>query len=111
MPDTPYLLAAIGVSVAVTWGLRALPFAALAPLRASAVLHYLSERMPVGVMVILTVYALRDLPLASPLRAAPTALALAATLALHLWRRNAVLSILGGTAIHVTLASTLFAHP
>lgn len=69
MPDTPYLLAAIGVSAAVTWGLRALPFAALAPLRASAVLHHLSERMPVGVMVILTVYALRDLP--SPARCGP----------------------------------------
>ncbi|MDH6120930.1 branched-chain amino acid transporter permease [Kitasatospora sp. GAS204B] len=111
MPDTPYLLAAIGVSAAVTWGLRALPFAALAPLRASAVLHHLSERMPVGVMVILTVYALRDLPLTSPMRAVPTAVALAATLGLHLWRRNAVLSILGGTAVHVALASTLFAHP
>ncbi|WP_395294051.1 branched-chain amino acid transporter permease [Kitasatospora hibisci] len=110
MPDTPYLLAAIGVSAAVTWGLRALPFAALAPLRASAVLHFLSVRMPVGVMVILTVYSLRDLPVASPLRAAPTLLALAATLGLHLWRRNAVLSILGGTAVHVALASTLFAH-
>ncbi|GAA2782619.1 AzlD domain-containing protein [Kitasatospora sp. CM 4170] len=110
MPDTPYLLAAIGVSAAVTWGLRALPFAALAPLRSSAVLHFLSVRMPVGVMVILTVYSLRDLPLAGPLRATPTLLALAATLGLHLWRRNAVLSILGGTAVHVALASTLFAH-
>ncbi|MFD0349491.1 hypothetical protein ACFQ0M_32605 [Kitasatospora aburaviensis] len=35
---------------------------------------------------------------------------MAATLGLHLWRRNAVLSILGGTAVHVALASTLFAH-
>ncbi|MFD0349492.1 AzlD domain-containing protein [Kitasatospora aburaviensis] len=69
MPDTPYLLAAIGVSAAVTWGLRALPFAALAPLRSSAVLHFLSVRMPVGVMVILTVYSLRDLP--SPARSGP----------------------------------------
>ncbi|MEU6233609.1 AzlD domain-containing protein [Kitasatospora sp. NPDC047058] len=110
MPDTPYLLAAIGVSTAVTWGLRALPFAALAPLRASAVLHHLGARMPVGVMVILTVYSLRDLPLTSPQHAAPALLALAATLGLHLWRRNAVLSILGGTAVHVTLASTLLAH-
>lgn len=29
-------------------------------------------------------------------------------LGLHLWRRNALLSILGGTAVHVTLASTVF---
>ncbi|MFI6849412.1 AzlD domain-containing protein [Kitasatospora sp. NBC_00085] len=105
------MLAAIGVSTAVTWGLRALPFAALAPLRAGATLHCLSARMPVGVMVILTVYPLRDLPLTSPPYAAPTVLGLAATLGLHLWRRNAVLSILGGTAAQVALASTAFAHP
>ena len=30
---------------------------------------------------------------------------MAATLGLHLWRRHAVLSILGGTAVHVALAT------
>ncbi|MFJ9854797.1 branched-chain amino acid transporter permease [Streptomyces sp. NPDC101150] len=106
MPDTPYLLAAVGVCAAVTWALRALPFTALAPLRASAAVHHLSARMPLGVMVILTVYTLRNV---SAVQAPPAALALGATLALHLWRRNAVLSILGGTALHVLLASTVFA--
>jgi branched-subunit amino acid transport protein AzlD len=38
----------------------------------------------------------------------PDILALTATIGLQLWRRNAVLSILGGTAIHAALASTLF---
>jgi transposase len=28
----------------------------------------------------------------------------------HLWGRNAVLRILGGTVVHVALAGTLFAH-
>lgn len=109
MPDTPYLLAAVAASTAVTWGLRALPFAVLAPLRASAAVGYLSARMPLGVMVILIAYTLRDLPLADPARALPDVLALAATVGLHLWRRNAVLSILGGTVIYVVLVSTLFA--
>ncbi|MFI8998150.1 branched-chain amino acid transporter permease [Streptomyces sp. NPDC053542] len=106
MPDTSYVIAAVAVSAAVTWALRALPFAVLAPLRASAAVHYLSARMPVGVMVILTVYTLRDL---TPPDALPIGPALAATLALHFWRRNAVLSILGGTALHVLLAGTVFA--
>ena len=64
--------------------------------------------MPLGVMVILLAYTLRKLPLADPVRALPDILALAITLGLHLWRRNAVLSILGGTASYVALASTLF---
>lgn len=109
MPDTPYLLAAVAISVAVTWGLRALPFAALVPLRTSAVAHYLNAHMPVGVMVILTVYTLRDVPLTAHPYGLPAGLALAVTVALHLWRRNAVLSIFCGTAVHVALVSTLFA--
>ena len=109
MPHTLYLLAAVGVSAAVTWGLRALPFTALARLRASAAVGYLSARMPTGVMVILLAYTLRSLPLADPVQALPDLLALGATVGLHLWRRNAVLSILGGTVIYVALVSTLFA--
>jgi branched-subunit amino acid transport protein AzlD len=103
MPHAPYLIAAVAVSAAVTWGLRALPFTALAPLRASAAVGYLSARMPLGVMVILLAYTLRGLPLTAPARALPDILAVAATVGLHLWRRNAVLSILGGTAVHIAL--------
>jgi branched-subunit amino acid transport protein AzlD len=103
MPHPPYLIAAVAVSAAVTWGLRALPFTVLAPLRASAVVGYLSARMPLGVMVILLGYTLRGLSLAGPAQALPDILAVAVTAGLHLWRRNAVLSILGGTAVHVAL--------
>jgi branched-subunit amino acid transport protein AzlD len=110
MPDIPYLLAAVGVSAAVTWALRALPFAALTPLRASATVRYLSARMPAGVMVILLVYCLRDLPVRDPGQLPTPLLALAVTIGLHLWRRNALLSILAGTAVNVILASTLLGH-
>jgi branched-subunit amino acid transport protein AzlD len=109
MPDARYLLVAVAVSAAITWALRALPFTVLTPLRASKTVQHLSTRMPAGVMVILFVYCLRDLPL-TQLRAAAPLAALACTIGLHLWRRNALLSILGGTAVNVTLASTLFAH-
>lgn len=107
MPDPRYLLAAVAVSAAVTWGLRALPFAALAPLRASRTVQYLSRRMPAGVMVILLGYCLRSLPLTRPAGLVTPLLALAVTVGLHLWRRNAMLSIFAGTAINVLLASTL----
>ncbi|MGS2588623.1 branched-chain amino acid transporter permease [Streptomyces hebeiensis] len=64
---------------------------------------------PAGVMVMLLVYCLRDLPLADPPRLLAPLSALAVTVGLHLWRRNALLSILAGTAVHVTLAGTVFA--
>ncbi len=92
----------------MTWGLRALPFAALTPLRASKTVQYLSARVPAGVMVILLVYCLRDIPLTHAAGLAPL-IALAVTVGLHIWRRNALLSILCGTVVHVVLASTVFA--
>ena len=110
MPDPRYLLAAVAVSAAVTWGLRALPFTALAPLRASRTVQYLSTRMPAGVMVILLGYCLRSLPLTSLAGLVTPLLALAVTVGLHLWRRNALLSIAGGTAVNVILASTILTH-
>ncbi|MFF5566899.1 branched-chain amino acid transporter permease [Streptomyces sp. NPDC012623] len=108
MPDTIYAVTAVLVAAAVTWALRVLPFAALAPLRSSSTVHYLSTRMPAGVMLILVVYCLHDLSVTEARSVAPLA-ALAVTIGLHLWRRNALLSIVGGTAVHVLLTSTLFA--
>lgn len=99
----------VGDGDAVTWGLRAVPFAALAPLRASDTVRYVSGRMPAGVMIVLVVYCLHDIPLTQARATAPFA-ALAVTVGLHLWRRDALLSILGGTAVHVALASTVFAR-
>jgi branched-subunit amino acid transport protein AzlD len=108
MSDT-YAVVAVLVTAAVTWSLRALPYAALAPLRARATVQYLSARIPAGVMVILVVYCLRDLPVTESRAVVPLA-ALAVTVGLHLWLRNALLSILAGTAVHVALASAVFTH-
>ena len=110
MPDTTYLLAAVTVSAAVTWGLRALPFAAMTRLRASRTVAYLSTRLPAGVMVILVAYCLRALPQAPPTRILAPLAALTTTIGLHLWRRNALLSIMGGTLVNVALTSLLTAH-
>ena len=109
MPDTPYLIAASLTMFAVTFALRALPFAALRPLRDSALVAYLSRHMPAGVMVILAVYTLRAVSLREPPHGLPEVLALAATVGLHLWPRNAVLSIIGGTAVYVLLVNLVFA--
>lgn len=106
--DTRYLIAVVAIAVTVTWALRALPFAALAPLRSNPLTGYLKAAMPVGVMVILTVHTLRGFDPRLPNQAWPTALALAVTVALHIWRRNVPLSIAAGTAAHVALAGTVF---
>ncbi|WP_214403039.1 branched-chain amino acid transporter permease [Pseudonocardia lacus] len=105
MPEPGYLLAAVAVSAAITWTLRALPFALLAPLRRSPLVAHLGATTPVGVMAVLVAHTLRDVPLTAPSYGVPTAVALAVTVGLHLWRRDIVLSIVAGTAVHVVLLS------
>ncbi|WP_029089767.1 branched-chain amino acid transporter permease [Brevibacterium album] len=108
MDDVQYLLAVTLLAAAVTWGLRALPFALLAPLRSSRLLPYLAERIPVGVMVILTVYTLRHVDLIDASSVTPAFIGVLVTIALHLWKANMLLSIAGGTAGYALLVSTLF---
>lgn len=110
MPDAGYLIATAGVAAAVTWALRALPFAVLTTLRSSAIVRELSARMPAGVMVILLCYCLRDLPVTHPVRLVAPLVALAVTVAVHLWRRSALLSIVGGTGAYVVLVDILHLH-
>ena len=109
MSDPWYVLSAVLVSAAVTWTLRAAPFAMLAPLRHSALLAHIGERMSVGVMVVLAVYTLRETDPVVLAEAGPAALALALTIGLHLWRGSMTLSIVAGTAAYVLMSSVIAA--
>ncbi len=107
MADNGQILAGVLVAAAVTWGLRAAPFALLAPMRDSALLADLNRWMPAGIMLILVVYTIADVDPTSLTAVGPPALALAVTVGLHLWRGSLTLSIFAGTAVHVVLASLL----
>ncbi|RVW07304.1 branched-chain amino acid ABC transporter [Prescottella agglutinans] len=107
MPDVSYILSALVVIMAVTFALRAVPFAVIAPLRSSALVHYLGAHMPVGIMLILAVYTLRNVSIA-PASLGPAVAALGVTIGLHLWRRHALLSIVGGTAAYMVLLNWVF---
>lgn len=105
MPDTGHIAILVAVSAAVTWALRALPFAVLAPMRHSAVVRYLSLHMPLGVMMMLAIYTLRDAPEAAARQQLWLTIAIVVTAGLQLWRRQALLSIFVGTGIYVALMS------
>ncbi|MBF6671144.1 AzlD domain-containing protein [Glutamicibacter sp. FBE19] len=52
-------------------------------------------------------YTIRDTPLVVNSTSVAVLAGLMVTAALHLWRKNATLSVLAGTAAHVITASTL----
>jgi branched-subunit amino acid transport protein AzlD len=108
VPEPTAIAASLLVAGVVTVALRALPFVVIAPLRRSPVVRYLGVHLPAGIMVILTIYTLREVPLRPWPHGLPEAIALAVTLGLHLWRRSAVLSLVVGTGAYVVLSSWVF---
>ncbi len=109
MNDPWYLLSGILIAGAITWALRALPFAMLAPIRHSRLLAYLGERMPLGIMIILAVYTVRLVDVVDVASIGPAVAALAVTVGLHLWRSNMTLSLFAGTGVYVLLMSLIAA--
>src|SRR5262245_56909950 len=109
MPDSVsgagHIALLVAVIAAITWALRALPFAMLAPMRHSAIVRYLSLHMPLGVMVMLALYTVRPAPDAGLRQRLWQLIAVAMTVGVHLWRRHALVSILVGTAVYVLLMS------
>lgn len=106
MPEVGYILAAVGVVFAITFTLRALPFALLTPLRESMMLRSLALWMPAGVMVILAGVTLQK-SAGESLAHLPHALTAAAvTVGVHLGcGRSTLLSVGAGTAAFVGLVA------
>ncbi|HET8992305.1 MULTISPECIES: branched-chain amino acid transporter permease [unclassified Rhodococcus (in: high G+C Gram-positive bacteria)] len=102
VPGAGYVLGALLVMFVVTVALRAAPFVALSALKHSAVVDFLGRTMPVGVMIILVMYTLRDVGATTWL---PATIGLSGTIAMHLWRRNAALSTVAGTGLYLVASA------
>lgn len=69
---------------------------------------YLGRALPPAIFGMLVVYCLKDVNLAAPPHGAPEAIAMAVVAALHLWKRNTLLSVVGGTACYMLLVQGVF---
>ena len=100
---------AVGVMAVVTFLPRALPFFHFdrggKPAR---VVLYLGKYLPAGVIAMLIVYCLKGVGFESTDQWLPSLLACAAVVGLHLWKRNNMLSIMGGTIFYMVLVQVIF---
>ena len=74
-----------------------------------AVVLYLGRVLPPAMMGLLVVYCFKNVSWLSGSHGAPELLASAAVVALHLWRKNVLLSIAGGTVLYMVLVQAVFA--
>lgn len=105
---TGYILAAILVAAGITFLLRLLPFGLKKALAGSELLDALSHWIPLGAVALLAIYAVAKINYSSFATAAPYLAGLVVTVAVHLWRKNMVLSMVAGTVTCVVLANWVF---
>ena len=96
------------IAGAVTMMLRFLPFIAFGKNRPEFVL-YLGRVLPPAVMAMLAVYCLRGIDLLSGSHGIPETVACLVVIALHVWKRNTLLSIIAGTGVYMFLVQVIFA--
>lgn len=97
----------VAVMSAVTVLLRFLPFLVFRK-RVPAYISYLGRVLPPAIIGMLVVYCLKDTVVTAAPFGAPELIAGALVVALQAWKRNALLSILSGTAAYMLLVQLVF---
>lgn len=101
--STLYVIGAIAVMGAATFATRALPFFALSRHTAHPLVRHLGRTLPPAVMLMLVIYSLRGIPEASAGLALSQIAAVAVTALLHVFLRQPLVSIAGGTGCYMLL--------
>lgn len=106
---TLHALLQVLVIAAVTAALRFLPFAVFRENgTAHPALGHLSRVLPPAVIGMLVVYGLKETRLFSAPYGVPEGIALALVVLTYRWKRNTLMSILGGTAVYMLLVQSVF---
>lgn len=108
IPDSQALLM-IFLMAGITFFIRVLPFV-LFPgnKKTPSYILYLGKVLPYAVIGMLVVYCLKDVsPLTAPF-GLPELLTAAAIVSVHVWKRNTLLSIGGGTVFYMFLVQFVF---
>ena len=104
MPDSLYILAGIAVCALCPVARRVAPFARFGGGRQMPpAVRRLAIKLPAAIIAVLVVYCLKALPDSSLPASAATLVSVAAVVVLHLWKRNTLLSIAGGTILYMLL--------
>ena len=99
----------IAVSALVIMATRFLPFLVFGEKRKTPpIVTYLGKVLPCAIMGMLVVYCLKDISVLSWPYGLPEIISCAVVAALHVWKRNSLLSIGGGTVCYMLLVQLVF---
>jgi branched-subunit amino acid transport protein AzlD len=107
--SAPQALIIIALLILGTCITRFLPFILFPQAKsAPSYIIYLGQTLPAAAIGLLVVYCVKGVSLAAAPHGLPEALAIAAVAALHAWKKSALLSIGGGTALYMLLVQLVF---
>ncbi|MBQ7421493.1 MAG: branched-chain amino acid transporter permease [Prevotella sp.] len=99
----------VGAVVAATLLTRFLPFMVFLPGKPTPpYVRFLGRYLPLAVFALLVVYCLRHVDILTGNHGLPEFIAIAVTVGLHLWKRQMLLSIAGGTIAYMLLVQYVF---
>ena len=102
-------LLTIAICAIATMATRFLPFLLFSEKKETPrFIRYLGKALPPATFGMLVVYCLKHVDLLSSSHGIPEAIALAVTFALHLWKRQMLLSIAAGTVTYMLLVQLVF---
>lgn len=71
-------------------------------------IRYLGKVLPAAVFGLLVVYCLKNVEILSGSHGLPELIAICAVVLLHLWKKQMLLSIFGGTVVYMLLVQMVF---
>ena len=95
------------VMAGVTALLRFLPFLVFRR-HTPPYIAYLGKVLPPALIGMLVIYCFKDVSFTAAPHGLPELIAAACVVVLHVWKRNSLVSILGGTAIYMLLVQAVF---
>ena len=99
----------VAVCAVITFLLRAIPFWVFGGGRkAPAFVDYLGSVLPYAIIGMLVVYCLKGVSFAAAPHGIPELISCAIVVGLHLWKKNTLLSIIGGTVCYMLLVQLVF---
>jgi branched-subunit amino acid transport protein AzlD len=87
---------------------RALPFLIFKGETTPGYIFNLGKALPPAVIGMLIVYCIKSVDVTKYPFAFPEVFAIAVTALLHIWKRNNLISILGGTALYMVMVQVFF---
>lgn len=88
---------------------RAVPFALFSGKReVPKLISYLGKYLPPAIIATLVIYCIKDIDFYGITHGLPELIGVAVVAGLHLWKKNILLSIAGGTVLYMVLVQFVF---